>query len=581
MVMVKEEDINAIRKACNIVDIISSYIPVTLKGKDYKCVCPFHDDHSPSMSISTSKQIYKCFSCGAAGNVFTFVENYDHVSFGEAVRIVAEKIGYNLAGVVKQEIVYKYQKEYDLMDLVNKYYENNINTKSGLLAKEYLHKRGLNDENIKEFRIGVSTDEKNVLTTLLQKKGYQIDTLLNLGLSGANGTDYYDVFRGRITFPLCDDKGHIVGYSARIYRSEELAKYINTKETYIYKKGDFLYNYHLAREEAKRLGKLIIVEGQMDAIRIYINGVKNVVALMGTALTNEQVNLIKALRCSVILALDGDSAGATATLKNGEILIKAGINVEVVRISLKKDPDEYILSYGIESYMKNVDNAISFFDFKLSAKKADINVENSVELTGYINDALESIKDMPDAIAREVALTKLANSVDFDKEVLKERLNELVKLVPLTKEVFKQPVKEIESENILDRISKKILYYMLNDRKYVILYQEKIGFFPNKIYRSIANEIVYFVNKNYNICPADFISYISLNEELNNKVLEIIQDEEEVSDDNFLLCIKNYKKQKDKIDIERLQQELRKELDRSKKLEIANRIREIKKGSVG
>ena len=581
MVMVKEEDINAIRKACNIVDIISSYIPVTLKGKDYKCVCPFHDDHSPSMSISTSKQIYKCFSCGAAGNVFTFVENYEHVSFGEAVRIVAEKIGYNLAGTVKQEIVYKYQKEYDLMDLVNKYYENNINTKSGLLAKEYLHKRGLNDENIKEFRIGVSTDEKNVLTTLLQKKGYQIDTLLNLGLSGANGTDYYDVFRGRITFPLCDDKGHIIGYSARIYRGEELAKYINTKETYIYKKGDFLYNYHLAREEAKRLGKLIIVEGQMDSIRIYINGVKNVVALMGTALTNEQVNLIKALRCSVILALDGDSAGATATLKNGEILIKAGINVEVVRISLKKDPDEYILSYGIESYMKNVDNAISFFDFKLSAKKADINVENSVELTGYINDALESIKDMPDAIAREVALTKLANSVDFDKEVLKERLNELVKLVPLTKEVFKQPVKETESENILDRISKKILYYMLNDRKYVILYQEKIGFFPNKIYRSIANEIVYFVNKNYNICPADFISYISLNEELNNKVLEIIQDEEEVSDDNFLLCIKNYKKQKDKIDIERLQQELRKELDRSKKLEIANRIREIKKGSVG
>ena len=581
MVMVKEEDINAIRKACNIVDIISSYIPVTLKGKDYKCVCPFHDDHSPSMSISTSKQIYKCFSCGAAGNVFTFVENYEHVSFGEAVRIVAEKIGYNLAGAVKQEIVYKYQKEYDLMDLVNKYYENNINTKSGLLAKEYLHKRGLNDDNIKEFRIGVSTDEKNVLTTLLQKKGYQIDTLLNLGLSGANGTDYYDVFRGRITFPLCDDKGHIVGYSARIYRGEELAKYINTKETYIYKKGDFLYNYHLAREEAKRLGKLIIVEGQMDAIRIYINGVKNVVALMGTALTNEQVNLIKALRCSVILALDGDSAGATATLKNGEILIKAGINVEVVRISLKKDPDEYILSYGIESYMKNVDNAISFFDFKLSAKKADINVDNSVELTGYINDALESIKDMPDAIAREVALTKLANSVDFDKEVLKERLNELVKLVPLTKEVFKQPVKEIESENILDRISKKILYYMLNDRKYVILYQEKIGFFPNKIYRSIANEIVYFVNKNYNICPADFISYISLNEELNNKVLEIIQDEEEVSDDNFLLCIKNYKKQKDKIDIERLQQELRKELDRSKKLEIANRIREIKKESVG
>ena len=232
MVMISNEEINAIRKNCNIVDIISSYVPVTLKGKDYKCVCPFHDDHSPSMSISTSKQIYKCFSCGAAGNVFTFVQNFENVSFIEAVKIVAEKIGYQINGVFKQEAVLKYQKEYDLMEFVNKYYENNINTKSGLEAKNYLHKRGLSDEDINKFRIGLSLDEPATLKNILEKKGYTIKTIEDLGLVNNVDGKFFDVFRGRIMFPLYDTEGHVIGYSARIYRGEAVAKYINTKETY-------------------------------------------------------------------------------------------------------------------------------------------------------------------------------------------------------------------------------------------------------------------------------------------------------------------------------------------------------------
>ncbi len=581
MVMISNEEINAIRKNCNIVDIISSYVPVTLKGKDYKCVCPFHDDHSPSMSISTSKQIYKCFSCGAAGNAFTFVQNYENVSFIEAVKIVAEKIGYQISGVIKQEIVLRYQKEYDLMELVNKYYENNINTCNGLQAKDYLHKRGLTDEDISKFRIGLALDDSATLKNILEKKGYTIKVLEDLGLVNVDGDNVYDVFRGRITFPLYDTDGHVIGYSARIYRGEQVAKYINTKETYLYKKGNYLYNYHLAKDEAKRSKKLIIVEGQMDAIRLYINGVKNVVALIGTALTKEQIELIKRLRCEVILGLDGDEAGKNATLKNGEILVQNNIKVQVVRISLKKDPDEYVFTYGIDGYIKMLDNPIDYLDFKLETLKSNINAENTLELTNYVNKVLDDLKTIKDPIYLDLSLTKLSKTSNISKEVLQERLNEINNLQTITQEVFKkEEVVAKQPINLLDKITKKMLYYMLNDRKYVLEYQEKIGYFPNKIYRGIANEIVFFIGKNYNITVADFISYISYNETFSGEVLKILEEDEDISDENFELIIKSYQKQKDKEDIEILKKELASELDRNRQLQILEQIRKIKKGSV-
>lgn len=581
MVMISNEEINAIRKNCNIVDIISSYVPVTLKGKDYKCVCPFHDDHSPSMSISTSKQIYKCFSCGAAGNAFTFVQNYENVSFIEAVKIVAEKIGYQISGVIKQETVLRYQKEYDLMELVNKYYENNINTRNGLQAKDYLHKRGLTDEDISKFRIGLALDDSATLKNILEKKGYTIKVLEDLGLVNVDGGNVYDVFRGRITFPLYDTDGHVIGYSARIYRGEQVAKYINTKETYLYKKGNYLYNYHLAKDEAKRSKKLIIVEGQMDAIRLYINGVKNVVALMGTALTKEQIELIKRLRCEVILGLDGDEAGKNATLKNGEILVQNNIKVQVVRISLKKDPDEYVFTYGIDGYIKMLDNPIDYLDFKLETLKSNINAENTLELTNYVNKVLDDLKTIKDPIYLDLSLTKLSKASNISKEVLQERLNEINNLQTITQEVFKkEEVVAKQPINLLDKITKKMLYYMLNDRKYVLEYQEKIGYFPNKIYRGIANEIVFFIGKNYNITVADFISYISYNETFSGEVLKILEEDEDISDENFELIIKSYQKQKDKEDIEILKKELASELDRNRQLQILEQIRKIKKGSV-
>lgn len=583
MTHIDNEEIIKIRNAANIADIIGSYIPVTLKGKDYKCVCPFHDDHSPSMSISVSKQIYKCFSCNAAGNVFTFVENYENVSFIEAVKIVADKIGYNIKGELSFTPVNKYQKEYDLMNLTAKYFQNNLATKDGLLAKEYLLERGINDEVIKEFKIGLSKDDPTSLVNFLLKKNYDIKMLEELGLVNISQNNYYDVFTRRITFPLCDPKGNIVGFSSRIYRGEEAAKYINTKETYLYKKGNNLFNYHLAKDEAKKTGSLIIVEGQMDAIRVYISGLKNVVALMGTALTKEQVDLIKKLRCKVILCLDSDNAGEKATLVNGDILLKNNIAVGVVRLASAKDPDEYILKEGIESFQKNILAPLEYFDFKMKSMKKSVNENNAEELSNYLNAVLENLSEIDDPILKEVTLNKLSEEYKINLDILKQKLQALAPIGEVAKEVFKPKIeaKKPQKSNNYEKLIAKILFYMMNDEKYVKIYQQQLGFFENKMDRLIANEIVYYVEFNGKINLADFITYSKEKENLADLVLQITNlADEEIHEDAFNEYLKKIKRKTNEMQIKKLKEQLKKQLDKAEKIKIAKQITELKKGSV-
>ena len=299
MVHISEDEINNIRKQADIVDIIGGYLTLTKKGQDYKCVCPFHDDHSPSMSVSPAKQIYKCFSCGAAGNVFSFVQNYEQVSFVEAIKIVADKVGYHLNSNLDYQKKEKYPLEHEIMELATKFYQNNLITKKGIKAQEYLKNRQINQDTINEFQIGLSLDDEATLSKLLIKKGYDLQKLIDLGLTNGDSNHFSDVFSGRITFPLWDKDGYVIGFSSRIYRNENLPKYINTKETYLFKKGENLFNYHRAKKYAKNK-EILIVEGQLDAIRIYSSGIKNVVALMGTALTKSVLDLLKNLRCQIM-----------------------------------------------------------------------------------------------------------------------------------------------------------------------------------------------------------------------------------------------------------------------------------------
>ena len=573
MGFISDEELNAIRSKANIVDVIGKYIPLTQKGKNYFCVCPFHDDHSPSMSVSYDKQIYKCFSCGASGNVFTFVQNYENVSFNEAVSIVARSVGLNLDfGPVKKNSN-NFKLELEIMSLAERFLQNNLKSSSGIDAKKYLEERGINEEIIAEFGIGLSLDNATSLKDLLLKKGYGIDKLIELGVVNEHG---FDVFARRITFPLWNIDGDIVGFSGRIYRDEDSAKYVNSKETKIFKKGELLYNYHNAKDYAKREKFILVVEGFMDAIRLSANGIKNVIALMGTSLTSNHIDLLKKLRVKVILCLDNDDAGLTATINNGMMLIKNNVEVGIIRLSGSKDPDEYILKNGIDSFKNLLKEPISYFEFRINNLKKNRNLNNPVELAGYINEVIDILKDVDDPILKEITINEIANNYKIDISLLKERISWEKEKIPNVK-----PRVEKVKHDHQDEVAMRILYYMMNDQRYVNLYKKKLGYITDEKLRIIANEILYYSGINNKIDVADFITYMS--DKDNFKVVtEIVgmNMQEELSEENMLEYITSYYRLMVKKQINDLKIQMKNEMDVNKKLEIGKRITELKKGSV-
>ena len=573
MGFISDEELNAIRSKANIVDVIGKYIPLTQKGKNYFCVCPFHDDHSPSMSVSYDKQIYKCFSCGASGNVFTFVQNYENVSFNEAVSIVARSVGLNLDfGPVKKNSN-NFKLELEIMSLAERFLQNNLKSSSGIDAKKYLEERGINEEIIAEFGIGLSLDNATSLKDLLLKKGYGIDKLIELGVVNEHG---FDVFARRITFPLWNIDGDIVGFSGRIYRNEDSAKYVNSKETKIFKKGELLYNYHNAKDYAKREKFILVVEGFMDAIRLSANGIKNVIALMGTSLTSNHIDLLKKLRVKVILCLDNDDAGLTATINNGMMLFKNNVEVGIIRLSGSKDPDEYILKNGIVSFKNLLKEPISYFEFRINSLKKNRNLNNPVELAGYINEVIDILKDVDDPILKEITINEIANNYKIDISLLKERISWEKEKIPNVK-----PRVEKVKHDHQDEVAMRILYYMMNDQRYVNLYKKKLGYITDEKLRIIANEILYYSGIHNKIDVADFITYMS--DKDNFKVVtEIVgmNMQEELSEENMLEYITSYYRLMVKKQINDLKIQMKNEMDVNKKLEIGKRITELKKGSV-
>lgn len=582
MAFVSNDEINAIRAKADIISVVGSYIPLTQRGKNYVCVCPFHDDHSPSMSVSAEKQIYKCFSCGATGNVFTFVSEFENVPFIDAVQIVASKCGMELSlGTYKSNVSQSFREEHEIMELSQKFFQNNLRTKAGEQALQYLKNRGINEDIIKEFGIGLSIDSNDSLYTLLSKKNYDSKTMLDVGLVNNVNGKMYDMFARRITFPLWDKNGNIVGFSARIYRGEkDVSKYMNSRESKIFKKGETLYNYHNAKDAAKREKKVIVVEGFMDAIRISASGIKNVMALCGTAMTSEQITMLKKLRVKVILCLDNDNAGLLATVNNGEELVKNDVETYVIRLSGQKDPDEYILANGSQAFKDNVDEPKTFFEFKMNYLKQNKDLNNVEDLTSYINDVLKNLSNNSDLILRELTLNKLSKDYDISLDVLKNKLEQMNPVVLTKKKIAKKSDSVRKDAYIIG--SEKILYFMMNGEKYIREYQKKLGFFTEAIYREIANEIMYFYETNRTITVADFITYVIEKDEIKNKVMEIVNDS--VNDEVTIEAMDEYilavLKISSKNEIKRLKALLKNELDVDKKMKIALQIAELKKEDV-
>lgn len=296
-----QEIIRKIRENTDIVEFIGKYIPLVKKGKNYFGLCPFHNDNNPSLSVSREKQIYKCFVCGEAGNVFNFLMKFENISFPEAVKIIGNEIGISVfLDTPKKED--KNKAFYDIYDLANKFYQNNLLASEGLEARKYLEKRSLDLKVIKEFQIGLSLNKRDSLTKMLQKKGYDLDILNNSGLSSGDN----DTYINRIIFPLTNINGIVNGFSGRIYHGEKINKYLNSKETPIFKKGENLFNIIVPKEAVRKDKFVILMEGFMAVIRAYTIDVKNCLATMGTSLTSDQINLIKRLTNVVYLCFDGD-----------------------------------------------------------------------------------------------------------------------------------------------------------------------------------------------------------------------------------------------------------------------------------
>ena len=569
MEVISKEKLAEIRNSVDIVNVIGSYIPLSPKGKNYFGVCPFHDDHSPSMSVSHDKQIYTCFVCHETGNVFTFIMKYENISYLDAVKKVANIGNIKLDININNKEIKTDNKLYEIYELSNKFYKNNINTKLGYEAKEYLYKRNITEDIIKEFEIGLSLKDNKLLTKLLISK-YKEQELLKSGLINKNNNGLNDTFYNRIMFPLYDLYGRVIGFSGRIYNSNDTSKYINSKESDIFKKGELLYNYHRSKDEARKLNQIILTEGFMDVIRLYSVGIKNVVATMGTAFTKNHALIIKRMAKEIILMFDGDSAGEKATIACSNELLKYGINAKIVRLENNLDPDEYILKYGKEAIINKINNPINIMDFKLTTLKKEKDLSKSEDMAIYVNQMLEEISKINDDVLREITLKKLNKETGLDIEFLRSKINSV------EEEVVTIPIKQVKITKY-QKAEKNLIYNMLRHEEAILKYQKKITYMPTDTYRSLARYISMFYSEN------GYINISELMDELDDNLLKILGDIEslnlndEYNDQEIEDYIKVIKEYNILYEIEKLKKEMKETTDPILKAYIGSKIVEFRK----
>ena len=496
--------------------------------------------------------------------------DYENITFNEAVKKVAD------IGGIKVNIGYKPKikeesKQYEIYDLSLKYYINNINTAKGKEAREYLKKRNISEEIIKEFQIGLSLNKSNTLANILTKK-YPETELLKSGLIGKNDYGYYDLFYERIMFPLYNLNGKVVAYSGRIYNKEDNSKYFNTRETEIFKKGELLYNYHRAKDIARRKNQIIITEGFMDVIRLYAVDIKNVIATMGTAVTNIQANLIKKMAKEIILCFDGDEAGEKATKSCIEELNKIGVTPKIVRLEENLDPDEYIQKYGKEAFQRKIDNPINVMDFELTYLKKGKDLTSAEDTAKYINEIIKEINKIDDEILKETTIKKIVEETKIDEYIIRKHLKEKPKKI--------KKVQNSQQISKYEKAEKNLVYYMLKSEEVIRMYDKKITFMPDKEYRQLAREISAYYKNYGKISEADFIDYIEGDEELTDtiKKININMTKEKYSEEEIEDYIKVIKEYNVKSIINEMQEKMKNITDPIKKAEIAQKIINLKKG---
>lgn len=459
MIRYSDEIINEVRQLNDIVDIISQYVHLKRSGRNYFGLCPFHSEKSPSFSVSPDKQIFHCFGCNVGGNVFSFISKIEGINFIEAVQMLAERANVQLPTIqdsgdmIKEELK---SKVYKVNEFTAEYYHQNLYKPEAKIAQEYVKKRQLSNETLKSFKIGFS-GKFDELYKELKKQGFEEKEILESGLVNKNEKgQYIDRYRNRLMFPICDVRGRVIAFGGRVL-DDSKPKYINSPENVVYSKGRNLFGLNVAKKDD--IKKILIVEGYMDVISLHQRGITNVVAPLGTALTEQQGWLLRKNSEQIILSFDSDEAGLQAKLRALEILQNMGCDIRILQMEGAKDPDEYIVKYGNARFQKLIEKAISVIEFKVKILKKDLNLENTSDKIKFLNEIAKLISKVDNTIEREVYIENIAKEYNISKESIYAEVNKLTYKNTKSEKVLEKPkpvitVKKNE-ENIISETVKK------------------------------------------------------------------------------------------------------------------------------
>ena len=509
MIRYSDEIIEEVRQNNDVVDIISQYVHLTRKGRNYFGLCPFHNEKSPSFSVSPDRQIFHCFGCGVGGNVYTFLMKIEGITFKESLEQLAERANIQLptlennADTAKEELK---SKVYKVNEFAAEFYHKNLYQPIAKIGQEYVKKRKMNKETLEAYRIGFS-GRFDELYKALKAEGFGEKEILESGLVNKrdNGT-YIDRYRERLIFPICDVRGKVIGFGGIILDDSKIKdpkfpqpKYINSPENVVYSKGRHLFGLNVAKKDSTK--KLLIVEGYMDVISLHQRGITNVVGALGTALTEQQGWLLRKSTEQVILGFDADGAGQTAIARSMEILQKMGCDMRVLQIEGAKDPDEYIVKFGEGRFKLAMDNAISLVEFKVKNLKKDFNLESTGDKIKFLNEIAKILSKVENTMEREIYIEKIAKGYNISKEAIYAEVNKLIYAGSKDEKILQS--KKIEEKHIekqektiieedLERRENTIIAILLDNNKNIfeeIKEQIKPEDFKNEINRKIAKQL--------------------------------------------------------------------------------------------
>lgn len=574
MVRYSDELIEEIRTNNDIVDVISKYVTLKRSGRNFFGLCPFHKEKSPSFAVSPDKQIFHCFGCGAGGNVIHFISKIEGLDFKDTLELLANRANIELPTLENSEddkTARLKSKVYEINKIAAEFYHENLYKPTSKMAQEYIKKRKIDNRTLKAFLIGYAGNF-NELYLLLKQKGFTEEEMLASSLvKRTDNGGYMDSFRKRLMFPIQDVRERVIAFGGRVL-DDSKPKYINSPENIVYSKGRNLFGLNVAKKHDTK--RIIIVEGYMDAISLYQRGITNVVASLGTAMTESQGRLLRRHSEQVILGYDADGAGQAAILRGMEILQNLGCDIRVLQIEGAKDPDEYVLKYGPERFQRCVDNSISLVEFKVKVLLKELNIENTNDKIKFLNEIAKILSKITNQIEREIYVDKIAREYKISKEAIYAEINKLIYKdnqgsKKLEKKVITMELKEESKTNISESTLKKeklVIYLLINE--YSKSYEKIVKLITlNDIQDETNRQILKKMYEEFqkgNINTNQIVDWFQ-DENIISRITEIMAEDFEITDVNKAIddLINVYEKQK----LVNRRNEILKQLDTEKDVE--------------